>query len=216
MGYKYLEVLNGVNTYSKQAVGDYFFTIDGRVSNFQVKEFACHDGTDEILIDGALVRVLQKCRDKYGVTTINSAYRTPSYNKKIGGAPNSQHVKGKASDTVCKSSTPLELAMYAEALDMGGIGLYTTFTHIDTRSGRSRWDSTSGKEIGVSTFLKTIRLGSVGQHVKICQKCLGMTKGIDGVFGGKTLTAVKEFQAKNGLEVDGIVGRNTWVKLMTK
>ena len=196
---------------------EYFFTIDGRVSNFQVKEFACHDGTNEILIDGALVRTLQKCRDKYGVTTINSAYRTPEYNKSIGGATNSQHCKGKASDTVCKGATPLELAMYAEEIGLGGIGLYSSFTHIDTRDGKARWDSTSGKEVGVSTFFKTIRFGSVGQYVRICQKYLGFSnKDTDGIFGNKTLKAVKDFQYRKGLDVDGIVGAQTWTKLMTQ
>ena len=212
--YKYIEVLDGVNSYSKRALGDYFFTIDGRVSNFQVKEFACHDGTNEILIDGALVRTLQKCRDKFGVTTINSAYRTPTYNKAIGGAPNSQHVLGKASDTVCKGTSPLEVAMYAEAIGMGGIGLYTTFTHIDTRDGKARWDNRSGKEVGVSTFFKTIRLGSVGQYVGIAQKYLGVKA--DNIFGNQTLKAVKAFQERKGLVVDGIVGTQTWTKLMTQ
>ena len=217
MEYNYIEVLDGVNVYSKRELGEYFFTIDGRVSNFQVKEFACHDGTNEILIDGTLVRTLQKCRDKYGVTTINSAYRTPEYNKSIGGATNSQHCKGKASDTVCKGATPLELAMYAEAIGLGGIGLYSSFTHIDTRDGKARWDSTSGKEVGVSTFFKTIRFGSVGQYVRICQKYLGFSnKDTDGIFGNKTLKAVKDFQYRKGLDVDGIVGAQTWTKLMTQ
>lgn len=214
---KYIEVSNGVNTYSNKEQGNCTFTIDGKVSNFKVKEFACHDGTDEILIDGCLVIKLQMCRDKFGVTTINSAYRTPEHNKEVGGSPKSQHLLGKASDTVCQGATPLELAMYAEVLGMGGIGLYTTFTHIDTRDGKSRWDSTSGKEVGVSTFLKTIRQGDRNQYVKICQKYLGFdAKDIDGIFGSQTDKAVRDFQGKNGLVVDGVVGVQTWTKLLTQ
>ena len=212
--YEYVEVLNGVNTYSKKELGDCFFMIDGRVSNFQIKEFACHDGTDEILIDGDLVQRLQNCRDKFGVTIINSAYRTPEWNKEVGGSPKSQHLLGKASDTVCKGATPLEVAMYAEALGMGGIGLYKTFTHIDTRDGKSRWDSTSGKEVGVSTFLKTIRQGDRNQHVGICQKYLKITQ--DNIFGSQTAKAVRDFQERNGLVVDEIVGIQTWTKLLTQ
>ena len=211
---KYIEVLNGVNAYSNKEQGDCTFIIDGRVSNFKVKEFACHDGTDEILIDGDLVRKLQICRDKFGVTTINSAYRTPEYNKEVGGSPKSQHLLGKASDTVCKGATPLELAMYAEVLGMGGIGLYTTFTHIDTRDGKSRWCSTSGTEIGVSTFLKTIKEGDRNQYVGICQKYLKITQ--DNIFDSQTAKAVRDFQERNGLVVDEIVGVQTWTKLLTQ
>lgn len=36
---------------------------------------------------------------------------------------------------------------------------------------------------------------------------------VDGVFGPKTLAAVKEFQAFKGLEVDGVVGPKTWAAL---
>lgn len=35
----------------------------------------------------------------------------------------------------------------------------------------------------------------------------------DGIFGPLTEEAVKEFQEKNGLTVDGIVGKNTWTKI---
>lgn len=34
--------------------------------------------------------------------------------------------------------------------------------------------------------------------------------GIDGIFGTRTLNAVRAFQQANGLTVDGIVGNNTW------
>lgn len=37
---------------------------------------------------------------------------------------------------------------------------------------------------------------------------------VDGVFGAKTFNAVKQFQVKNGLDPDGLVGPNTKVKLM--
>ncbi|MBC6310228.1 peptidoglycan-binding protein [Listeria sp. FSL L7-1582] len=36
---------------------------------------------------------------------------------------------------------------------------------------------------------------------------------VDGKYGSKTRAAVEEYQSKNGLYVDGIVGRDTWAKL---
>lgn len=56
-------------------------------TNFKVKEFACSDGSDPIFIAPELVEVLQKIRTYFGkAVTINSAYRTPTRNKKVGGA----------------------------------------------------------------------------------------------------------------------------------
>lgn len=209
----YIEVSNGVEHYSKAKQGDLTFTIDGKPSNFKVKEFACNDGSDEILIDGNLVRYLQRERDLYGSTTITSGYRTPSYNAKIGGVPNSQHVYGKASDTICKNGSPLEVAMTAEAMGMGGIGLYKGFTHIDTRDDpKARWNQRSGSPVGVSTFFQTIKYGSTGEYVKIAQRKLGVY--VDGKFGTKTKEATIAFQIAHGLKDDGIVGKMTWTELM--
>ena len=122
--------------------------------NFTVAEFACNDGSDPVLIDSNLVTLLQKIRDKFGPVTITSGYRTPAYNKKVGGVSNSQHVKGTAADIVVPAATPEQVAQYAEYLQpsTGGIGLYTTFTHVDVRANRSRWDNRSGKEVVVSGF----------------------------------------------------------------
>ena len=212
---QYIEVSNGVEHYSKAKQGDLTFTIDGKPSNFKVREFACNDGSDEILIDGNLVRYLQRERELYGATSITSGYRTPEYNAKIGGVPNSQHVYGKASDTICKNGSPLEVAMTAEAMGMGGIGLYSGFTHIDTRNGKSRWDQRSGKQVGVSTFFQTIKYGSSGEYVKIAQRKLGFSgKDLDGVFGNMTKQAVIAFQDNKNLVADGIVGKMTWTELM--
>lgn len=120
--------------------------------NFKVKEFACNDGSDTVLISDELVDLLQKIRDHFRVAVvINSGYRTSTYNKKVGGATNSQHVKGTAADIVVKGIDPLTVGQYVEYImpDHGGIGVYQTFTHVDVRTSRSRWDQRSGKEVVV-------------------------------------------------------------------
>lgn len=55
------------------------------------------------------------------------------------------------------------------------------------------------------------------QSVKTLQACLdvyGYGLAIDGSFGGKTETALKDFQKKHGLTVDGVCGKNSWNALL--
>lgn len=119
---------------------------DGNVklsANFRVKEFACADGSDPIFIDTELVTVLQKIRSHFGrAVTITSAYRTPTHNAKVGGTAYSQHLYGKAADIKVCGYKPQKVADYAETImtGRGGIGRYGTFTHIDVRSAKSRWN----------------------------------------------------------------------------
>jgi len=42
--------------------------------------------------------VVQKVRDNFGVTVINSGYRGPELNKAVGGSSKSQHCHGQAAD----------------------------------------------------------------------------------------------------------------------
>lgn len=127
-----------INVYSKKKDGN------KKVStNFRVREFACSDGSDPIFISPKLVSVLQKIRTHFGVAvTITSAYRTPQHNKSVGGTIYSQHLYGMAADITVKNVAPKIVATYAEKLlgDAGGIGTYDTFTHIDVRAVKSRWD----------------------------------------------------------------------------
>lgn len=126
-----------INAYSKKKDGEKKLS-----ANFKVKEFACQDGSDPIFIDSALVNTIQKIRDHFGKPVIiNSAYRTASHNKKVGGTEYSQHLYGKAADIKISGISPSKIAAYTETLlpNTGGIGLYQTFCHIDTRNEKSRW-----------------------------------------------------------------------------
>lgn len=67
--------------------------------------------------------------------------------------------------------------------------------------------------------MKTLRINSQGTQVKVLQWLLNHTTDytsgiVDGYFGTKTLAAVRQFQQANGLTVDGVVGKNTWTKLL--
>lgn len=110
--------------------------------SFRVSEFACRDGSDKVIIDLRLVHILQRIRDHYGrPVTINSGYRTPTYNAKIGGAKASQHVLGTAADINVKGVAPTAVANFVESLlpNTGGIGRYANFTHVDVREKKARW-----------------------------------------------------------------------------
>ena len=128
------------------ALNVYSYTKDGTKflsKNFRVREFRCKDDTDPIFIDSDLVDVLQKVRDHFGkAVTITSAFRTASHNKKVGGATYSQHCYGKAADIKVSGVAPSKVAEYVETLmpNTGGIGRYSTFTHVDVRSIKSRWN----------------------------------------------------------------------------
>ena len=119
-------------------------------TNFSLEEFHCKDGTKvppEFMPNlRELVANLQILRDYIGEPIhVNSGYRTPAYNKKVGGKPLSQHLQAKAADITAKSYTPKQLAAVVERLinagklRFGGLGIYPGFIHVDTRKNKARW-----------------------------------------------------------------------------
>lgn len=112
-----------------------------RVSeHFKANEFACKDGTDNILIDSQLIETLEKIRNHFGTPiTINSGFRTVKHNRNVGGAKASYHCKGMAADIVVKGHNSKEVAEYASSImKQGGVIRYTNFTHIDVREEKYR------------------------------------------------------------------------------
>ena len=82
--------------------------------NFRKEEFDSKDGAcmpNDVLNNIAeLAKNVQIIHNYVGVPlTINSGYRSPSHNKKVGGVTNSYHVQGKASDLASKQITPKKL-----------------------------------------------------------------------------------------------------------
>ena len=87
-------------------------------SNFRVREFRCKCGKCQtILVDDALVTILQRVRDHFGVSVnVNSGYRCEVHNEKVGGSQTSHHMRGMAADIRVKGVTPAEVAKYAESI----------------------------------------------------------------------------------------------------
>ena len=95
----------------------------------------------------------------------------------------------------------------------------------DTSSGADappspQGEGNDGEVVTVAVGLPVLAKGDTGEAVKALQAVLiarGFSCGwwgADGDFGDGTDKAVRKFQERNGLEVDGIVGRETWRKLM--
>jgi uncharacterized protein YcbK (DUF882 family) len=119
--------------------------------NFTKREFKSKDGSkmpDSVLENvKELALNLQVLRDFLGEPLrINSAYRSEAHNKSIGGSSKSQHLLGKASDLRVKDLDSDDLYHIIEALisegkmKEGGLGLYNSFVHYDTRGTRARWN----------------------------------------------------------------------------
>lgn len=108
-------------------------------------ELACHDGTPypAVYTDRALAlgREFEAIRKRCGDVPIVvlSGYRTPEWNRKIGGARYSQHVEGRALDLRPPTGMPvaafhaLILKWARELSQIRGLGRYATFAHIDIR-----------------------------------------------------------------------------------
>ena len=136
----------------------YWLSVDGNVqisTHFRLSEFQCKDGQDFVAIDNRLVELLENIRKMCDgeAVHINSAFRTASWNRQQkGSAPESKHLYGMAADiwvghydrnkNPVRTKTPAEVAAIAEIFlgSSGGIGIYKTFTHVDVRTGRSRWN----------------------------------------------------------------------------
>lgn len=117
-------------------------------AHFKMEEFKCKDGT-QVPTEyygncQKLMNMLEEIRTACGnrAITINSGYRTPSYNKKIGGASKSQHLYASAADIRVSGMSASEVYKICDKLvgSRGGVGKYSSFTHVDVRGNRARWN----------------------------------------------------------------------------
>lgn len=123
--------------------------------NFSSEEFDCKCGCDmpEDVLENIqeLSENLQIIRDYIDEPiSVNSGYRCLTHNRNIGSTDKSQHVLGKASDIVAKSYSSEEIYKIVQdlklnpfldkPLEINGVGLYDTFTHLDIRDKLAFWD----------------------------------------------------------------------------
>jgi len=106
---------------------------------FSPREIACK-GTGSILVNEEALNKLQSLRSLLNKPLVlTSAYRSPEHNKKVGGAKNSQHMRGIAFDVRMENHDPHEFERAARAVGFTGFGYYpkSGFMHIDTGPART-------------------------------------------------------------------------------
>jgi uncharacterized protein YcbK (DUF882 family) len=106
--------------------------------NFSAEEFECKCcGKNEVSYE--LVKRLQWLRDRFGKPlVITSGYRCDSHNKNVGGKRNSKHALGLAADVLTVNMTSSELHTFLKLIfefDFRGVGIASTFIHLDIRDG---------------------------------------------------------------------------------
>ncbi|HAT3959732.1 TPA: DUF882 domain-containing protein [Citrobacter freundii] len=111
--------------------------------HFNDSEFACKCGCGFKSVSPELVKRLEVIRNHFGAPLIiSSACRCPKHNAKVGGAKASQHLLGTAADINVKGVTQSTVWAFINETwpDKGGLGRYNSFTHIDVRPVKARWD----------------------------------------------------------------------------
>lgn len=121
--------------------------------NFNLSEFQCKCGCEmPYNVEKNIIELadnLQILRDHLNKPiNLTNGFRCITHNKSVGGVKNSQHILGKAADIKVKGFSPNEIADAIEHLmeegkfKMGGVGRYNTFTHVDIRGSKARWNKT--------------------------------------------------------------------------
>jgi len=115
-------------------------------THFTRREFSCHCGCGFDDVDPRLIDGLETLRAALGSrpVIVNSGCRCQQHNDaQPGSSADSQHVLGKAADIAVRGVSPEMVAAVASTVAVfahGGIGVYDTFTHVDVRNGRARWN----------------------------------------------------------------------------
>lgn len=109
--------------------------------HFFKSEFACHCGCGADDVDIHLVDLLESIRHYLDKPIyVLSGVRCLKHNRNVKGALNSQHLIGTAADIHVQSMSTKKLYDFIDKkFNVGGLGLYPSFIHIDIRPGHARW-----------------------------------------------------------------------------
>lgn len=128
-----------VRVYSLEEDGEKYLT-----PHFQVKEFACKDGSDPVIIHDTIPDWCEAARVINGPFSPNSAYRTVTHNAKpeVGGAARSYHIYGMAVDIPAEKATPEQLydRFDKQLGDFGELIIYDWGVHVAVCQKKKRLD----------------------------------------------------------------------------
>ena len=117
----------------------------------------------------------------------------------------------------------IQLLLTAHGHNLNVDGVFGPITQSRVEDFQTDNNLTEDAIVGPETWQKLIiqaAQGKTGPEVRAIQNLLknkfGYNIDVDGIFGPATTTAVKNFQNSKGLTADGIVGPQTWLKLISE
>lgn len=110
-------------------------------THFNRSEFACKCKCGFDTVDKKTLEIVEEIRQWTGKpVVITSGCRCAAHNRMVGGAPTSQHKKARAADIKVEDPVKVYDYLCKNYPNQYGFGLYSTFVHIDTRTGPpARW-----------------------------------------------------------------------------
>lgn len=108
-------------------------------SDFSLHEYQSGCGHPIVTLNRGIIQLNQKLRYDFNrVVTLTSGYRTDYYNSVIHGVEDSKHTYGMAGDVIVEGTPHEEVVQWAKENEVGGIGVYDNFTHLDV-GGQRIW-----------------------------------------------------------------------------
>lgn len=114
-------------------VSKFFNRIEFKCNCYNCKPYA---------VDAELLEVLEDVREHFDAPVyITSGWRCEKHNTNVGGAKDSKHLYGIAADFKVRNVSPIDVHGYLVERypDCYGIGLYSSWVHLDVRPERARW-----------------------------------------------------------------------------
>ena len=185
-------------------------------STLRVKEFRGSSASPTLWTTVAAMEAWNLTRRSYGSSIhVGYAFKRPWEG---GHGTNSQHYAGVSFDVGQGQGSSVRNAIWNAARRTGAWGyvepqsMTPTWVHFDRRYGTPACS-------GTTSGYPTLRRGCANTYVLILQDSLNAlgysTKTLDGKFGANTESALRAYQRRVGLTVDGVCGCNTWKKLMS-